>query len=215
MTVTSTTANGIATIDTSVSDKSGNSNSDSDTFSINKNQITGSVELESFVGASRQVTFVATGGVKETWTPTLSFTGTTASFTLTDVPDGSTDLSAKTAWNLRRKVSLVGGTDNQWTADLTGGNKLLGGDLNDSYGFFIDYGGNDRYHAEKATARGFATNRDPKRQPTRDRPYLDLSVFLDLGGTDEYTGPARGADGTTWIQNRTGRGIGMDLPTSR
>ena len=58
--------------------------------------------------------------------------GTTASFTLINVPDSVSTLSAKTAWNLRSKVSLGGGTDNQWTATLTGADKLLGGDLNAS-----------------------------------------------------------------------------------
>jgi hypothetical protein len=93
--------------------------------------ITGSVGLESFVGSNRAVTFVATGGTPKTWTQTLSFSGSVASFTLTNVPEGTTGLSAKTAWNLRNKlaVTLV---DGQAVANFTGIEKLLGGDLNGS-----------------------------------------------------------------------------------
>jgi len=141
-TVDAATGNGTATVDVSVSDLSGNSGSDSDTFDINKNQITGSVELDSFVGSSRAVTFVATGGAAESWTKTLSFSGGAASYTLTDVPDGTTGLSAKTDWNLRSKVSVtLDGYGQATGVNFTGvgggvypmvGGKLRGGDLNGS-----------------------------------------------------------------------------------
>jgi len=138
-TVAAGTPNGIATIDASVSDKSGNSNSDSDTFNINKNQITGQIESEGFVGASRAVTFVSTGtGNSKTWTITVDRFGqdgnvpAVSNFTLTDVPDGSTHVSAKTAWNLRSKVALADLGAGQATADLTGTDMLPGGDLNGS-----------------------------------------------------------------------------------
>ena len=128
------TANGTWTISATAADKAGNDASVSGTLCVNKNQITGQIELEGFVGTSRTVTFVATGGTSsKTWTPTLtSFTGAIASFELTDVPDGSTHVSAKTEWTLRSRVALSGGDDNQWTADLIGDDKLLGGDLNGS-----------------------------------------------------------------------------------
>jgi len=84
------------------------------------------------------------------------------------------------------------------------------GDLDDGYGIFIDFSGDDFYDAKKRSARGFATNRNPARQPTRTRPYRDVGVFLDLAGRDEYAGKARGADSSSWIQNATGRGLGED-----
>jgi hypothetical protein len=60
--------------------------------------------------------------------------GATGTYFLTDVPAGTTGLSAKTAWHLRTKLtglSLDG--DGQLTgADFTGTEELLGGDLDDS-----------------------------------------------------------------------------------
>lgn len=132
-TVTSATPNGVATIDASVSDRAGNTATDSDTFNINKNQVSGQVELEGFAGASRVVTFVATGGSStRAWNLTLSgWTAGVASYTLTEVPEGTTGISAKAAWNLRQKlgVTLVSG---QATADFIVGEKLYGGDVNGS-----------------------------------------------------------------------------------
>jgi hypothetical protein len=102
-------------------------------------QITGQVELESFVGSgttpsyTRTVTFVATGGTYiSTWVMTLTnTTGAVFDFALTDVPPGTTAISAKTDWNLRRKLSVTFDSNNQATAYFTGSLKLLGGDLND------------------------------------------------------------------------------------
>jgi hypothetical protein len=140
-TVSSTTANGTATINASVSDNVGNSaNAASKTFNVNKNQITGQVELQSFVGASRAVTFVATGGTKKTWPQTLTFSGGVASYTLTDVPAGTTNLSTKTAWNLRKKVAVTLDSDGQATVNFTSSAKLLGGDINGSNSInILDY----------------------------------------------------------------------------
>jgi hypothetical protein len=140
-TVSSTTANGMATINASVSDNAGNSNNATpQTFNVNKNQITGQVELQSFVGASRAVTFVATGGTKKTWTQTLTFSGSVASYTLTDVPAGTTNLSAKAAWNLRKKLAVTLGSQGQATANFTSSAKLLGGDINGSNSInILDY----------------------------------------------------------------------------
>ena len=132
-TVTSSTPNGAATIDAVVADKAGNvTNAIAKHFNINKNQITGQVELQAYVGASRDVTFVATGGTTKTWTLTLAFSGGVASYTLTDVPAGTTNLSAKTAWTLRKKLAASLDGDGQATVNFTGGNKLLGGDINGS-----------------------------------------------------------------------------------
>jgi len=132
VTVLSTTANGPHTITVKAEDGLGNASSDSSsTICVNKNRITGQVELEEFVGTSREVTFVATGGTQKEWTKTLSFSGSVASYVLTDVPEGTTNLSAKAAWNLRVKLATPL-TNGQGTADFTGGNKLRGGDLNGS-----------------------------------------------------------------------------------
>jgi hypothetical protein len=130
-TINSWTANGAHEITVTATDKAGNVRTLTDWIFVNKNQITGFVQLESFVGSSRVVTFVVTGGTTKTWTQTLSFNGSVAGFFLADVPEGTTGLSAKTAWNLRNKltVTLVGGDA---FASFTGGEKLLGGDINGS-----------------------------------------------------------------------------------
>jgi hypothetical protein len=111
------------------------------TLCVNAAQITGDVELEGFVGTgtvplhTRTIVFVATdtappgaGTILKTWTLPLTFTGDTASYTLTGVPAGTLGLSAKTDWNLRKKlpIALVG---NQATAEFTGANLLKGGDI--------------------------------------------------------------------------------------
>ena len=59
----------------------------------------------------------------------LSFISGIATYSLTDIADGTTAISAKTAWNLRRKISGLSATDGQITASFLGGNVLLGGDL--------------------------------------------------------------------------------------
>lgn len=142
--VESTTANGVATINAEVTDNSGNTASDTDTFNINKNQITGTVEMDTLSGDAynfaRDVVFKATDAgdvVLKTWTVTVTFTNNTvtkiASGTytpLTDVPDTTANLSAKTAWALRRRLESLSFPDGQATAAFTGANKLLGGDLN-------------------------------------------------------------------------------------
>ena len=136
--ILSTTSNGTYTITITATDKAGNATVVTGTLCVNKNQITGQVELEDLNpgvgGITRTVVLVATGGAQETWSVALDFAEgvDTASFTLTDVPDGTTNLSGKTAWNLRRKVSAALDGDGQATADLTGASNLLGGDLNNS-----------------------------------------------------------------------------------
>ena len=102
--------------------------------------ITGQVELEAFLGTgtsplhTRTITFVATGGASPaTWNLTLTNTaGAVFDYTLTDVPEGTNGLSAKTAWSLRRKQSVTFDSNNQATVDFTGSSKLLGGDINNS-----------------------------------------------------------------------------------
>ncbi len=133
-TVLTTTPNGVATINTSASDRADNTATDSDTFNINKNQVTGQVELEGFTGASRTVTFVATGGSSaKTWD--LNLTGWAlgkTSYTLTEVPEGTTAVSAKAAWNLREKLDLTL-VDGQGTADFVGDGTSGWSDATDHY----------------------------------------------------------------------------------
>ena len=95
------------------------------------NTITGSVALQSFTGTNRMVRFVmsSTNGPTylQTNDQTLTFSGGSASYNLT-VPTNATHISAKTAWNLRRRqaVTFTGGAA---TVNFTGGNNLKGGDL--------------------------------------------------------------------------------------
>src|SRR5439155_11651878 len=91
-------------------------------------EVTGQVELEGFVGTgttplhTRTVTFVASGGASsQTWVLTLTNTaGAVFSYTLNGVPEGTTAISAKTHWNLRRKLSVTFDSNNQATANFTG-----------------------------------------------------------------------------------------------
>ena len=104
--------------------------------------VTGHVALEGFVGpahnghGSRAVVFMATDdatNVLAAWTNTLTFAPGAngygvAPFTLANVPVGTTHLSAKTAWNLRRRLAAAF-TDNAAGAEFTSDHELLGGDI--------------------------------------------------------------------------------------
>jgi hypothetical protein len=151
--IDSTTPNGTYTIEITATDLAGNETTVSDTFCVNKNEITGQVQLEEFEGATRDVTFVATGGVSsKSWTLSLTFSSSdTTTYSLTEVPDGTTGLSAKTAWTLREKltvtltdgqasgVDFVGDTSSDWD-DVTH-HYLRGGDLNGTNSInILDYG---------------------------------------------------------------------------
>jgi hypothetical protein len=104
-------------------------------------QVTGQVALQGFVGSSRIVRFVATGGSSnKTWDLTLNFSSGVANYTLTDVPTGTTGISAKTAWTLRKKLAVTFDVNGQATADFTGNGQLPGGDFNgDNQVNFLDY----------------------------------------------------------------------------
>ena len=113
-------------------------------------QITGEVQLESYVGllgtgvGSRSVTFKATdnaGTVLGAWTQTLTLLPGTngcgvGSFILTNVPDSATHLSAKTPWHLRQRqaVALAGGQAQ--AAFLLRGGDLDGSNLVDIEDYF-------------------------------------------------------------------------------
>jgi hypothetical protein len=97
--------------------------------------VSGSVELQGFVGSSRMVRFVfsevsgATTNYLQTNDVTLSFTGGVASYSL-QVPINTTHVSAKTQWSLRRRqaVTFVSGSATVNFTAATSHN-LLGGDL--------------------------------------------------------------------------------------
>ena len=98
-------------------------------------QVTGVLELEAFVGSSRSVTFKATDGnsvVLKAWKVSLAFAGgSVASYALTNVPLATVSLSAKTDWNLRRKLG-VSFVNNAAVANFTGSSPLPAGDLDGS-----------------------------------------------------------------------------------
>ena len=98
-------------------------------------QVSGLVELEAFVGTTRTVTFKATdsgGVVRKTWNESLNFAGgSLAGYALSDVPLDTVSLSAKTDWNLRRKLG-VSFTNNAAAANFTGSHLLPAGDLDNS-----------------------------------------------------------------------------------
>ncbi len=136
-----TTPNGITTLTASVSDRSGNTSSDSLTFEVNRNKIAGIVTMDTLVNVGyafdRAVTFKATdsyGALLKTWVAPVNFTNNastkiaTGTYTLTDVPQAIGALSAKTDWSLRRRqtVMLVNG---EATVRFEGTRRLLGGDL--------------------------------------------------------------------------------------
>ena len=103
-------------------------------FSAHAATLSGTVTLPNFSGATRSVHFVATGGATaQHWTLSLPFSAGAASFTLPDVPAGTTHLSAKTDWHLRQRLSTI----NTPTINFA----LSGGDLNsDNVINWPDYG---------------------------------------------------------------------------
>jgi hypothetical protein len=141
-TVTLTTLNGTWTATVTATDGV-NQTTQPFTINVSQAQITGQVELEGFtggaVGHARTVTFVATdspganGTVLKTWTLILDNSGSGGDavfdYTLTDAPVGTKGLSAKTNWNLRRKLSVTWYAKGQAMVDFTGDSKLRGGDI--------------------------------------------------------------------------------------
>ena len=94
-------------------------------------QVSGQLAIEYFAGASRAVTFKLSdtnGTVLATLTPTLTFNNGTASYTV-NVPTGTASISAKTDWNLRKKLAADFGGGITATADFTGNSALPAGDI--------------------------------------------------------------------------------------
>lgn len=138
--VTAATLNGTWTADIVAADLCETTNA-SFVLNVNKSQITGLVQLEGFTGnvtnRSRAVTFVATTNsptvtnVVASWTMSLTNAGgDTFDFTLTGVPDGTTALSARTDWNLRRRLAVALDGNGQGTVNFTNpGGFLKAGDI--------------------------------------------------------------------------------------
>ena len=130
------TENGTYNVVFTVTDRSGNQTVETlGSILINKNQVLVNVELEGLAAGSltRDVVLVFTnslGAVIETRTEAIEFTGGVGSVTLTDVDGDSFRLSAKTAWNLRKRLEVGFDPDGQSTVSFNGTNKLPGGDLN-------------------------------------------------------------------------------------
>jgi hypothetical protein len=135
-TVDETTLNGTYNVVFTVTDRSGNQTVETlGSILINKNQVVVNVELEGLAAGplTRNVDLVFTdigGNLIETRTEAIEFTGGVGSVTLTDVDGASYRLSAKTAWNLRKRLEVGLDSEGQAVVDFTGTNELPGGDLN-------------------------------------------------------------------------------------
>ena len=136
--------------------------------------VSGTVELQSFAGTNRLVRFVASqvGGSTnylQTNDLLLTFSGGVAAYRL-QVPTNATHISAKTAWNLRRRqaVTFTGGAA---TVNFTGdNNKLKGGDL--------------------VTAIGSTAIEDSNNAVTSSDYLLLLGNYLQTVGGNALTGRA-------------------------
>jgi hypothetical protein len=133
--INATWTNTSHSITVKATDNAANSSEEAKTFTVNKNEIGGLIALDGFTTATvnRSVTFVINGSI--TKTVGVTFILGTGSYLFTDVPDVISSISAKTAWNLRRKISSIttasdGQYDKDFTGDLDGGWTLRGGDLN-------------------------------------------------------------------------------------
>ena len=102
--------------------------------------VSGQVTLEGYAGpggtgaGTRMVTFKATdsaGTVLTQWNLMLNFTGGVASYVCNGVPASTARFSAKTAWSLRKRLSVTF-TAGAATANFTSANKLPAGDIDGS-----------------------------------------------------------------------------------
>lgn len=131
LTVPATASSGTYTITGSVIDRSGNSSGLATLGQfVTAPETLATVELEGFGDGSREVTFVATGGETKTWVKTVAFTAGVGSASLDGVPVGTTAISAKTAWSLRKKAAVTFSQEGDGSALFTGLDKLKSGDLN-------------------------------------------------------------------------------------
>lgn len=133
--VTPTTPGGIWTATATATDRAGNQAANLFELYLRTFAVTGLVELEGFrgtgTGHSRAVTFAATGGTyTKTWTQSLSnSSGAIFTFAVDDAPPGTTHLSAKTAWNLRKRIPVSFDASGHASASFTGASRLRAGDI--------------------------------------------------------------------------------------
>ena len=107
--------------------------------------VTGQIALEGYVGlaqdgvGTRAVTFTATtnGLVLGSWTLDLNFAGGVASYSLPSVLANAANLSAKTAWHLRKRLPMDLSSGSA-TVNFTDPNQLLAGDLTGTNGVDLD-----------------------------------------------------------------------------
>jgi hypothetical protein len=153
--VTNTTADGTWTATVDASDYCSSTYSNF-TLCVDKAQITGLIQLDSFVGTNRVVTFVATTNttVLKTWVINVYFGpgNSTTNYTLTAVPALTTGISAKTDWNLREKLAVTLDINGQAVANFVADgvpgwsdatdHYLRGGDIDAAHNnqvSFLDY----------------------------------------------------------------------------
>jgi hypothetical protein len=129
-------ANGIYNVNGVAMDRSGNQATLAiGAVEILKNRITVSVACQGLVATplTRVGVFVATdagGTTLATWSLPVDFSGGSGTVVLEEVPDGTVNLSAKTAWTLRRRLPAGMDGDGQGAVAFTGISNLRGGDLN-------------------------------------------------------------------------------------
>ena len=96
------------------------------------NTISGSLELQSFAGTNRLVRFVTSqvngGATNYLQTNDWVFTNATPTYSL-QVPTNTTHISAKTAWNLRRRQAVTFTAGAATVNFTTAANNLKGGDI--------------------------------------------------------------------------------------
>ena len=136
LTVNSATPNGTYNVDALAMDRSGNlATLAIGAIEIAKYQLNVTVAAQGLVTAplSRNVTFVATdasGAVLNIWTIPVSFSAGQGTISLTEIPDGTAFLSAKTAWTLRARLAASFDAGGNGSVSFTAGSRLRGGDLN-------------------------------------------------------------------------------------
>lgn len=134
--ITASVPNGDYNIDATVMDRSGNiAVLAIGSLEVLKNQIGVTVQPQALVAApvTRTVVFTATGStgsVLAVWSVPVLFTGGAGTALLAEVPDGTVNLSAKMAWNLRVRLPANLDSNGQGNVAFTGASQLRGGDFN-------------------------------------------------------------------------------------
>jgi hypothetical protein len=135
-TVDSSTSDGVYNVNALVMDRSGNlATLPIGSIEISKFRVNVTVAPQGLVttAVTRDVVFVATnssGTTLATWTLPLNFTSGLGSAWIEGIPAGTVNLSAKMAWNLRRRIPVTFNSEGLATLAFTGSAALIGGDLN-------------------------------------------------------------------------------------